>query len=347
MLCKKFFFLLLVTSFAISCTPSPPKSGEPQPEPHKKSEKPDPLNPQTRKIYSSETREVWLMNKKEIRWSIDNFESEMTNNLTLSPTQSGLKITKINSIPIIFPRGLKKNDVIHSVNGHSMKTLEDLKKMENDPRNKRSHRINVEIQRSGRNIRLEYRLDKSVPLLALQEQPEPVRLNLPGSTTDEQLAEKLKGVENFNELSLWGCTKITNAGLIHLKGLTNLKLLTLTHTSITDAGLVHLKGLTNLEKLILTNTWITYAGLVHLKGLTNLKLLGLPSTKITNAGLVHLKGLTNLNALGLSYTKITDAGLVHLKGLTNLKTLFLVETKVTVAGFKNLKESLPECRIQW
>ena len=37
---------------------------------------------------------------------------------------------------------------------------------------------------------------------------------------------------------------------------------------LTDAGLVHLKGLTKLEWLYLNNTQVANAGLVHLKGLT-------------------------------------------------------------------------------
>ena len=36
--------------------------------------------------------------------------------------------------------------------------------------------------------------------------------------------------------------------------------------SITDAGLVHLQGLTQLQALCLADTKITDAGLVHLQG---------------------------------------------------------------------------------
>ena len=44
-------------------------------------------------------------------------------------------------------------------------------------------------------------------------------------------------------------TKITDAGLPHLKGLTSLQTLNLDLTEITDAGLVHLKGMTKLQTL--------------------------------------------------------------------------------------------------
>ena len=128
-----------------------------------------------------------------------------------------------------------------------------------------------------------------IALLALQGQQEPDKLKLPPSTTDEQLAEKLKGLPNLEELDLVGCYKITDAGLVHLKGLTKLEYLNLSYTNITDAGLAHLKGLTKLETLSLSRTKITDAGLVHLKGLTKLEGLYLGQTKITPAGIKSLQ----------------------------------------------------------
>ena len=85
---------------------------------------------------------------------------------------------------------------------------------------------------------------------------------------------------------------------------------------VTDAGLMHLKGLTMLEKLSLYNTQITDAGLVHLAGLTSLTYLNLYDTHITDAGLIHLKGLTKLYELRLRVfraNQITDAGIAELK----------------------------------
>ena len=52
---------------------------------------------------------------------------------------------------------------------------------------------------------------------------------------------------------------------------------------MTDAGLAHLKGLTNLE-LDLSGTQVTDAGLSHLKGLTNLSDLDLADTKSPTPG---------------------------------------------------------------
>lgn len=67
------------------------------------------------------------------------------------------------------------------------------------------------------------------------------------------------------------CLKISDAGLIHVKDVTNVTFLSLVGTEITDAGLVNLKGLTNLEVLRLDRTQVTAAGLVHLKDLTKLQ----------------------------------------------------------------------------
>ena len=87
----------------------------------------------------------------------------------------------------------------------------------------------------------------------------------------------------------------------------------------TDAGLVHLKGLTNLQALLPPHQ-ITDVGLAHLKGLTKLRILNLEHTQITDAGLVHLKGLTKLWFLNLIDTQITDAGVAEQqKALPNCK----------------------------
>ena len=56
------------------------------------------------------------------------------------------------------------------------------------------------------------------------------------------------------------------------------------HHTISDAGLVHLKGLAQLQSLDLQETHITDAGLGNLKGLTHLKTLRLGWTHVGDAG---------------------------------------------------------------
>jgi Leucine-rich repeat (LRR) protein len=154
----------------------------------------------------------------------------------------------------------------------------------------------------------------------------------------------LDGLTNLKKLCLANI-RITDFGLVKLKGRTNLTFLVLRGTRVTDAGLAHLKGLTKLVTLDLGLTRVTDAGLANLRGLTELSTLHLDGTQATDAGLVHLKWLTKLEYLDLARTHVTDAGLVRLTGLTKLTTLDLRDTPVTDAAIKELQHALPSLTI--
>ena len=61
-------------------------------------------------------------------------------------------------------------------------------------------------------------------------------------------------------------TQVTDVGLAYLRGLRQLRWLSLKHTSIADGGLRHLQGLMRLDHLDLRNTHVTDVGLEHLRG---------------------------------------------------------------------------------
>ncbi len=63
----------------------------------------------------------------------------------------------------------------------------------------------------------------------------------------------------------------------------------LSNTKVSGAGLVNLKGLTQLQTLMLDNTKVGDAGLERLKGLAQLKVLWLTGTKVSDAGLKNLQ----------------------------------------------------------
>jgi hypothetical protein len=127
-----------------------------------------------------------------------------------------------------------------------------------------------------------------------------------------------------------------------LEGLTHLRVLSLVQTKVTDAGLTHLRQLPDLRHLELRRTdIITDVGPEHLRELTELRYLWLDGTKITDAGLEHLQELTQLRYLNLSGTQVTDVGLEHLRGLEQLRWLYLSNTQVTHAGVNELKKALP------
>ena len=141
--------------------------------------------------------------------------------------------------------------------------------------------------------------------------------------------------DHVDKVNLAG-TNITDNGLRHFNGLTNLTALYLGQTNITDDGLKHLSRLANLESLNLSGTQISDEGLKHLSSLTNLKSLLLDGTHVSDDGLKRLSSLTNLMWLILNDTHVSDDGLQHLTGLTRLETLYLGETNITDDGLKHL-----------
>jgi Leucine-rich repeat (LRR) protein len=124
----------------------------------------------------------------------------------------------------------------------------------------------------------------------------------------------LFGVDYFGHVVALAFPAAIDATIVPVGRRTRLQELILWESSsFGDAGLAHLKGLTNLSNLNLDNTKVTNAGLVHLTGLTNLSSLNLRSTHVTDAGLAHLKGLTKLSGLDLSKTQVAGAGMEELR----------------------------------
>jgi hypothetical protein len=200
----------------------------------------------------------------------------------------------------------------------------------------------------------------------------------PFTVTDQTLAlygkggivicgvERRWGVQRVVMLSLRDLY-VTNAGLAHLTGLTQLQDLDLLNTRVADAKTVHqdrieigddafpqigdgelvyLQGLTQLRTLRFDSDRMTDSGLAFLTGLTHLQSLNLLGADITDAGLFHLEGLTGLRSLILSGDKITDAGLIHLERMTELQSLTLLGTNVTERGEKEMREAIPNCEIK-
>lgn len=83
-------------------------------------------------------------------------------------------------------------------------------------------------------------------------------------------------------------SRASDADLAALGNATHLERLYL-NSAITDQGLVHLAGLTNLSKLDLQKTQVTDAGLEHLKKLPNLQQLYVHGSRITEAGMADLE----------------------------------------------------------
>lgn len=115
----------------------------------------------------------------------------------------------------------------------------------------------------------------------------------------------------------------TDAILTYIERLRHLKHLDLRETDMTDAGLAHLAGLTDLRTLSYNGSPnLTDAGLAHLSGLRRLERLWMGETPaIKGPGLSHLAGLSRLVFLNVDIN--TDAGLSNLSRLTALKSLMM------------------------
>lgn len=182
------------------------------------------------------------------------------------------------------------------------------------------------------------------------------RLDLGSNPVTDEGIKHIEGLTDLRELDLnmYRSTglgqgehvgRISDAGLASLRGLSGLEKLVLFGVPMTDAGLAHLAGLTNLRELDLRATRIAGPGLIHLAGLTRLQKLNLEYRPITDADLKHLAGLKGMKELKLSFTKVSDAGLVHLRGMTTLSELSLRNTSVTAAGVAGLRAALPKTKI--
>ncbi len=200
-----------------------------------------------------------------------------------------------------------------------------------------------------------------------KQKPSPVSVDgveMVGTAFSDDDLMHVREFTNIKRLSIPNASRITNAGLAHIRHLRSLESLTiggapindlsalsglkglenldLAGTKITDDGLASIKDHIYLLHLYLSKTSITDAGLVHLTNMKDLRSLDLSGTKLTDKGLAHLRVLEKMEILKLRDNQITDAGLVHLKELRKLRYLFLHGTKVTVKGVEELKKSLPD-----
>ena len=133
-------------------------------------------------------------------------------------------------------------------------------------------------------------------------------------------------------------SQITDAGIKYLKGMRNLKELSLIDTRISDDGLRILQSQSHpkLESLALEGTRVTDKGLYYVGRMTTLRSLGV-NEKTTDAGLKNLLPLTHLEHLAIGdNSQLTDVGMGFIGQLSQLTTLEIGSDRVTDAGLANL-----------
>jgi len=139
---------------------------------------------------------------------------------------------------------------------------------------------------------------------------------------------------------------LTDAELADVAKLGNVVELNLRDTKITSAGLVHLKGLAKLTRLHLERTNVGDEGIANLTKLTTLEYLNLYGTKITDKSLDHLAGLKNLRQLYVWQTDVTDAGIAKFKkALPAVSVVKGIDLSTIIPVAK--EEPKPENDLKW
>lgn len=143
----------------------------------------------------------------------------------------------------------------------------------------------------------------------------------------------LSKAKTLEELRFSGGKSLSDADVIELESMINLRRLFIASSEMTDRGMVSIGKLRRLERLSLSTenaAAMTKRGLNELKGLTNLRTLNMNilSRQSTDRPAIDeipltLSALTKLKTLALSGVALQDADLVSLKDMGELEWLTL------------------------
>lgn len=149
-------------------------------------------------------------------------------------------------------------------------------------------------------------------------------------------------------------TRVTDAGLAHMAKFPALRNLEIRNDAswpaggkgagmITDAGMVHLKGLARLQSLDVSFSWVTDAGLDSLGEMRELQGLYLGFSRVKGPGLGKLGSLPKVSFLSLDGCKLDAEGLGALSAATGLRKLSLGRATLP-PGAPSLLKSIPALR---
>lgn len=170
-----------------------------------------------------------------------------------------------------------------------------------------------------------------------------VMVSLPYSEADDDHLRLVAKVPRVCSLALDG-TRITDAGLQHLRGMVYLETLSLGSTAISDAGAKILADVRSLRYLDLRRTRLTNESLVALAALRRLESLDLSGTQVDHIGLIHLSQFPNLQMLALNDVPVDDGVVAALQAITSLTELHLRGTGITESGLAQLT-ALPRLEV--
>lgn len=157
------------------------------------------------------------------------------------------------------------------------------------------------------------------------------------SVIDDNDFKHLRGLLELRAISL-GNSKVTGLGLKELKDSLFLEKVQLWNCPLKVEELIHLRLFPKLHTVILWETKPGDAAADIFASVENLKFLGLDDTDVSDVTLEKIRVLKNIETLRLGGTHVTDAGVTHLSGFKKLKTLYLNTTEITDISLKRFQD---------
>ena len=132
-------------------------------------------------------------------------------------------------------------------------------------------------------------------------------------------------------------TTVDDDGMVHLAGLTSLKVLAVDFLWVSEAGLAKLDKLSRLEELYMAQTTIGDDAMGLLGQFPVLKKLRISRNQVSDTGLEMLATSARLEELDLSENSlVSDEGFRHLAGMDSMKKLNLWRVSITDFGLEHL-----------
>jgi Leucine Rich repeat len=166
------------------------------------------------------------------------------------------------------------------------------------------------------------------------------------------VAGQLTSIPELQSVDLFGITDVGLEAICHVAPHTSLELICLFDSHITGTGLSDSSDLKNVHMLFLNTCQIDDAALARFRSMPALRDLtffeesksGLRS-RFTEKGFAEIGRIDTLQSLRLTDLPISDAAAGHLHNLKGLKTLTLNSCQISDPALEQLREALPDCRL--
>lgn len=110
-------------------------------------------------ISSNDSRQQWEIDQEEIAWIMEHFDEALQRDFDIrvnAGAGGGIVIDAVKSGSVGAMRGLQSGDIVRSVNGIELKSLEEVQKLKDNKSFKQSRGATLTVERGGRTVVFEY-----------------------------------------------------------------------------------------------------------------------------------------------------------------------------------------------